>query len=109
MSDWTFLKDCKLKYLDTEDTTAYVVIKNNHQTEYHENGKYFIKSTIKWFNEREYYMTMTEITLPDFPYSPGEKMKVKFDKIEKDTIYCTTIVRGNIYKGSFKILASSSQ
>ncbi|MEP7164337.1 MAG: hypothetical protein ABI741_06570 [Ferruginibacter sp.] len=66
------LRDCRLKYLDIEDTTSYVIIKDTAHIEYHDAGKYYIRSTLKWLNDCDYDMTMTEITIPGFPFHPGD-------------------------------------
>ena len=76
-----------------------VVIKGNKHTEYYENGKYFIKSTLNWTNECEYDMTMTEITIPDFPYKTGDVMNVKINKVINNEIYYTSTVQGKSWEG----------
>ena len=98
------LKNATFKYLDIEDSTAFVVIKSNKHTEYHDNKKYYIKSDITWVNDCEYNMVMTQITIPDFPFKPGDVMNVKITKIEGDIFYCTATVKGAGWNGRFKIL-----
>lgn len=44
---------------------------------------------------------MTEITLPDFPFKPGEIMNVKFEKIDGKNITGTANVRGNKFPIKF--------
>jgi len=101
-SDCSFLKHSLLKYLDIEDTTAYVVINENLHEEYHQDGKYFIKSKIVWQSDCEWTMTMTEITIPDFPFKPGEQMHVKITRIDNDIIYYTSTVNGQSWPGRFR-------
>jgi len=60
------LKHSKLKYLDGEDKTAYAVISNTNHVEYYNDGKYYIKSKLKWLNDCGYGMAMNQITLPNF-------------------------------------------
>ena len=60
-----------------------VEINGEDHIEYHEGKKYYIKSKIKWVNDCEYNMTMTEITIPNFPFKPGDVMNVVIDKIKK--------------------------
>ena len=98
------LKNIKLKYTQTDDQSSYIIIKNNDHIEYHRNDKYFIKSKLVWISDCEYNMTMTEITLPNFPFGPGEVMNVKFTKIEKDSIQYIATVRGQSVEGKFVIL-----
>ncbi|MBC7587378.1 MAG: hypothetical protein H7178_03380 [Chitinophagaceae bacterium] len=93
-----------MKYLDSEDKTAYAVITNKDHVEYYSDGKYYIKSKLKWLNECEYNMTMTKITLPNFPNQPGEVMNVKFEKIENGIVYYSATVKGQTWKGRFEII-----
>jgi hypothetical protein len=96
-TDCKFLKDCELKYDDGNVGT--VIIKNNKHIEYYENGKYFIKSDLEWISDCEYNATLTEATLPDFPFKPGVVMNVKFEKIEGKVITGT----GSIEGGKFPV------
>jgi hypothetical protein len=89
----SILKQGKFKYLDIEDTTAYFVIDKEDHTEYHNGGKYFIKSRLKWINDCQYEMTMLKNTIPDFPFKPGDVMTVTINKVEGDIIYYTSEVK----------------
>lgn len=102
--DCKILKDIKLKYADNPDKTAYITIKGNKHVENLESGKYFIKSDLEWLSDCEYNATMTEITLPNFPFKPGEVMNVKFEKIEDGFIYGTAAVRGDSFPIKFLII-----
>lgn len=102
--DCKILKNIKLKYIENEDKTAYVVIKDNKHVEYLRDGKYFIKSDLDWINECEYNAKMTEITLPNFPFKPGEIMNVKFEKIENGFVFGTANVRGKNSPVKFEII-----
>jgi len=102
--DCSILRNGKFKYIDGEDTTAYVVIHNNSHIEYFNMGKYYIKSKLDWVNDCEYNMTMTKITLPEFPYHPGDIMNVKVNKIANDTVYYTATVKGKQMTGRFLIM-----
>jgi len=99
-----FLKECKLKYLDNSDSTAYIVIKDRTHIEYLQNGKYFIKSKLDWINACEYNATMIDITLPGFPFKPGDVMNVKIDRIEGDIIYCVLTALGQHVTGKYRVL-----
>lgn len=101
--DCTVLKNCQLQYVENEDKTAYIVILNDKHVEYYENGKYYIKSDLKWLNACEYDATMTEITLPNFPFQPGEVMHVTFERFEDHFVYGTGVVRGQKFPIAFKI------
>jgi hypothetical protein len=104
IQDCKILKYSKLKYVDNDDKTAYIVIKNNKHVEYFENEKYFIKSDLVWINECEYNATMTQITLPNFPFKPGEVMNVKFEKIENGIVTGIGMVRGNSFPVKFELI-----
>lgn len=98
------LKNGKFKYIGGEDTTAYVVIHNHSHIEYYNMEKYYIKSKLDWVNDCEYNMTMTKITLPEFPYHPGDIMNVKVNRIANDTVYYTSTVNGSQWTGRFLIM-----
>jgi hypothetical protein len=98
-TDCKFLKDCELTYDD--GNVGLIVIKNQKHIEYFEDGKYFIKSDLEWLNECEYNATMTEITLPNFPFRPGKIMNVKFESIDGKNITGTGMVDGNKFPIKF--------
>ncbi len=98
------LKNAKLRYADAPNRTDYVVININKHVEYLENGKYYIKSDLDWINECEYNATMTEITLPNFPFKAGEVMNVKFQKIENGMVYGISTVLGQSFVVKFEII-----
>jgi len=95
----SILKQGSFKYLDIKDTTAYFDIDKENHTEYHRNGKYYIKSKIKWLTDCQYEMKMISNTIPDFPFKPGDVMIVTVDKIEGDIIYYTSEVHGDKWEG----------
>ncbi len=102
--DCGILKDGKFKYLDAEDTSGYIIIKDTFHIEYHNNNKYYIKSKLTWLSDCSYLMTMTEITIPGFPFHPGDKMEVDVTKIEDGIIYYNSIVNKTAYPGRLKII-----
>lgn len=99
-----YSQDCKIlhrgkfKY-GTEKEEVKVEIKGEDHTELHESGKYFIKSKIEWVNDCEYNMTMTEVTIPNFPYTPGDVMNVKINKVTGKEIFYTSTVKGVSWTG----------
>jgi hypothetical protein len=93
------MKNGSFKYLDAEDSTAYFEIENENHIEYHQGGKYYIKSRLKWITDCQYEMKMLENTIPDFPFKPGEKMIVTIINIEGEIIYYTSEVRNMKWKG----------
>ena len=98
--------DCQLlhhgtfKYGDSQ-TEIIVKIKGSKHVEYHEDGKYIIEFNLDWVNECEYNMTMTNVTLPNFPYGLGDIMNVKIDSVKGNEIYYTSTVKGQRWKGKF--------
>ena len=97
-------KTGKFKYLDAADTTAYIVMSGEKQIEYSNLNNYTIESKIKWVNDCSYDMEMTKITIPNFPFKPGDVMNVVINKIEGDIIYYTSTVKGTSWEGRFKKL-----
>jgi hypothetical protein len=49
-------------------------------------------------------MTMTKITVPNFPFGPGDKMRVDITRVEGDIIFYTCTVNGKSSTGRFKML-----
>lgn len=78
-----------------------VVIDGKDHVEYHNHGKYIIRSKIVWVSDCEYNTTMTKITIPDFPYGVGDVMHVKIDNINGNAIYYTATVKGQSWNGMF--------
>lgn len=76
-----------------------VEIKGESHIEYHNGGKYIIKSKLIWVNDCEYNMTMTKVTIPDFPYGKGDVMNVKINKVIGNEIYYTSTVKGVSWEG----------
>ena len=101
-SDCSILKNGKFKYLDADDTTSYIVMNSGKQTDYSGQNDYIIESEVKWIGDCSYTMKMTNITIPNFPFKPGDIMKVVINKIEGDIIYYTSTVKGSSWKGRFK-------
>lgn len=63
------------KITDSESTLGYyVIIKDGYATEYVENGKYFVKSKIKFENPCKYESTIVENTIPNYNVKIGDKI-----------------------------------
>lgn len=78
-----------------------VKIKGNSHTEYHNNGKYIIQSSIEWVNECEYNTTLQKVTLPNFPYEVGTVMNVNINKVVGKIIYYTASIGDKSFNGEF--------
>ncbi|TPG45356.1 hypothetical protein [Flavobacterium pectinovorum] len=102
--NYSSLKNCKLKYSDIDDNSTYIIIKDNIHTEFPNGGKNYIKSKLEWINDFEYNATVIELTASDLSFKVGDKINVKFDKIDNETLYYTASFDGNIVTGKFKII-----
>lgn len=99
-------EDCRIMH---EGTFLYgdinkpirVVINGENHTEYYEGGKYVIQSKLNWVNPCEYNMTMTKVTIPNFPNGIGDIMNVRIEEVKGDQIYYTASVNGKTWKGRF--------
>ena len=98
--DCSILKKGKFRYVD--NPSAWFVIDGSKHTEYLENGKYYIQSTLKWVSGCTYTMTMKKCTMPDFPYKPNDVMTVTVTKIEDGVIHFSTDIEGNKAEGKVK-------
>ena len=83
------------------DNLIKVNIKGKKHIEYHNNGKYYIKSELDWLSDCEYNMTMKKVTIPDFPFGKGDVMNVKIKKVDGNKIYYTSTVNGQSFDGVF--------
>lgn len=102
--DCKILKNIKLQYFDVSNREDFVLINNSKHVEYHQNGKFFIKSDLVWITDCEYNAILTDFNLPNFPFTIGEKMHVRFYKIEKKIIYGIATIRNNSFEIKFKIV-----
>jgi hypothetical protein len=84
-------------YADEQNQPVKVVINGKNHTEYHNNGKYYIKSEIKWNNDCEYTAKLVKITLPGFPYKRGTTWKVSVDDIVDNAVFCSGIIDGKSF------------
>ncbi len=103
-SDCKILKKISLKYTSGKDKTAFVIIKNKKHVEYFQNKKYFIKSDLTWLSDCEYNAKITAITLPNFPYKPGDVMNVKFERIDKGVVSGIATIHGTSFPVQFEII-----
>ena len=76
-----------------------VTINGEKHMEYHQKGKYYIESTIKWVSSCEYTATLIKATLPDFPYNPGSALNVKIEKIEGKKAFYSCAINGDRFTG----------
>lgn len=99
-NDCLILHEGTFIYGDSEEVIKVVIEGENH-TEYHNDGKYIIKSKLDWVNDCEYNMTMLKVTIPNFPYGVGDVMNVKIDKVEGNNILYTSTLKGQKWRGFF--------
>ena len=98
--DCGVVKKGKFRYVN--DPSAWFVINGKKHTEYLQDGKYYIQSALKWTSGCSYTMTMKKCTAPDFPFKPGDVMKVTITKIEDGVIYFSSEINGDKTEGSVK-------
>src|ERR1022692_107442 len=104
LNDCSVLKKYKLQYLSLKDSSAYIRISQDSVVEYHHHEKYTLRAKIDWTNDREYDMTLTSVTIPDFSYRPGDVMHVRIDRIEHDIIYYISTINGNSWEGKLRVV-----
>lgn len=73
----------------SKDTTVQYIIQNDLHIEYHNNGRYFIKSKIIWISACQYKLILEESTLPNFTYRPNSELYVTINGIKKKSISIT--------------------
>lgn len=76
-----------------------VVFTEDKHTEYHDDKKYTINSSIEWISDCEYYLVIEKATLPDFPFSSGTKLHIKITKIKGDKVYYKSTMGTRSWEG----------
>ncbi len=99
------LRNAKLKYTIADDTTAYIVISDDKHMEYYNNNQDSIVSKLEWVNDCEYNAIFIESSLADLPFKAGEKLNVKFEKIEDSIVYCNTKMGKRVVEQKLKLLS----
>ncbi len=102
--DCKIFKDIKLKYAHKVNNRDFITIKDNKLIESLEYEKYFIKSDLEWISDCEYNATITESSLPNFPFKVGEIMNVKFEKIKNGIIYGTATFRNQTFPVKYLVI-----
>ncbi len=67
--------------------------------EYHQKGKYYIKSNVEWVSDCEYYLIIQDVTLPNFPFKLGSKLHIKITKVRGDKVYYKSTMGGRSWEG----------
>ncbi len=81
------------------DEVHKVVIKGKSHTEYHNDGKYMIKSKLEWLSPCEFNMTVKKVTVPDFPFETGAVMNVKVNRVSGNEIFYTSTIEAKSWEG----------
>ena len=92
------LKNNTFKYKNAKKDVIVVFQENTH-TEYHNNKEHFIKSEIEWVTNCEYYLTIKESNLPNFPFKMGTKMHILVNKVKGKRVYYTSTLGGRSWEG----------
>lgn len=98
VKDCAILKNNSFTYkLGKKD--VLVVFTDNKHIEYHDDRKYIIRSAIEWVSDCEYYLTIQEATLPDFPFSTGVRLHIKITKVKGDKVYYKSTLGTRSWEG----------
>ncbi|TMM32041.1 hypothetical protein FDT66_00825 [Polaribacter aestuariivivens] len=76
-----------------------VTFNGDEHVEMYNNKRNHIKSSIVWISKNECIITLDEITLPDFPFSPGNSLKMKITEVKGKTIYYESTLAGRTWEG----------
>jgi hypothetical protein len=98
--DCTKMRSGTFTYGDAKNPVTVEIVGDKH-VEYHNKDKYVIESVMKWTGDCEYGLTMTRVTIPNFPYKPGDVLKTVIVKVEGEKIYYTSSVHDTTWKGVF--------
>ncbi|WP_439127719.1 hypothetical protein [Polaribacter sp.] len=86
-----------------------VYFNSDEHIEYFNNKEYYIKSDIVWINKDECIITLKEITLPDFPFRPGNSLKMKITEIKGDYVYYESTLGGRTWEGKMKQVETAQE
>lgn len=67
--------------------------------EYHQKGKYYIKSNVEWISDCEYYLIIQDVTLPNFPFKLGSRLHIKITKVKGNRVYYKSTMGGRSWEG----------
>ena len=81
-----------------------VSFKDTSHIEYHQDKQYYIKSTLKWMNDKECEITIEHSTLPDFPFKRGAKLHFKILKMTKTKLVYQSTLGNRSWKGKMKTI-----
>lgn len=96
--DCSILKNNHFTYkLNGDD--VQVEFKEDKHIELHQNGKYFIISSIEWISDCEYNLTFKRVTLVNFPFKVGDKLHVKILRTRGDRVYFKSTVNNFTWEG----------
>ena len=101
--DCSFLKNSKMVNISMPNG-GYVIISDSIHMEFVDDGKYFIKSKLKWINDCQYNATVIEFTWPKFKFPIGEVLNSKITKVQNDTLYFDLKVRDYKIKAKYKLI-----
>lgn len=96
--DCSILKNNNFTYTLNGDLVQ-VEFKEDSHIERHKRGKYFIISSINWISDCEYELKIKRVTLPNFPFKVGNKIRVKVSKIKDDKVYFTSTIENFSWEG----------
>lgn len=101
--DCSIMKAGTFKYLDVpDDPSAYFEIDGKKHTEYHENGKYIMRSKIEWINECTYELTLKKSDNPALDFKRGTTMRVTIEDTQGNIISYKATMGGNSWHGKLK-------
>jgi hypothetical protein len=96
--DCTILKNNSFMYKLAKKDVMVEFGETKH-VELHQDGKYYIKSDVEWISDCEYYLTIQDVTLPDFPFKLGSKLHIKITKVRGDRVYYKSTMGDRTWEG----------
>lgn len=68
----TIIKEGTFLNIDQPRSAYYMVVKDGVQTEYVQDGKYYVRSRMEWLSACSYRSVVIEVTIPGYNVKPGE-------------------------------------
>lgn len=105
-TDCSIMKQGTFTY-GKKKSKVVVKIKEYTHTEYHNDGKFYMVSKIKWIDYCSYTATLVENTVPYLPIKVGTELTVNITKIKGNKISYTAGFGGSTWKGKYTKLSES--
>jgi hypothetical protein len=95
------MKAGRFKILDNADSTAYVVMSPTSQTEFYNNSRNWIRSSVKWTSDCVCELTVVGFRYPEAELKNGDKINMKVVAVDSNIISFEAEMNGEYQRGRY--------